>query len=207
MRYFILSVLFLVNISIAYSQENHDLLTRIEESYKDITDIVADFEQKSVLKDLKQTVTFKGKLYVKMPSRFRWVYSDHDFQEVIINNDIIIVYNKKEKQAIKSHFSRERFGSVPIALLGGLGDIRRDFYVSESKGKIILKPSVPIPGILSIELTTSDEDFPVRRLKITDTNMNTIEISLKNVKVNTGLKDSLFEFQPPERVKIIEGLY
>ncbi len=204
---FLMCIVILLSISLTYSGETDELLNRIEESYKRISDMVADFEQRSVLVDLKKTVTYKGKLYVKIPSRFRWIYSGDDSQEVFINDDTLIVYNKKEKQAIRSLFSKERFGSVPIAILGGLGDMKKDFHVSQVQGKIILKPRTPVPGIMSIELTPAEGHFPVKRLKIIDTNKNTIEIILNNVRVNTGLDDSLFIFNPSEKVRIIEGLY
>ncbi len=207
MRYLLMSILVLLSISLTYSEETDELLEKIEGSYKKISDMVADFEQKSVLVELKKSVTYKGRLYVKIPSRFRWIYSGNDSQEVFINDDTLIIYNKKENQAIKSLFSKEKFGSVPISILGGLGDMKKDFYVSKTDGKIILKPRTPIPGIMSIELTSSESDFPVKRMKITDTNKNTIEITLKNVRVNTGLDDSLFIFNPSEKVRIIEGLY
>jgi len=50
----------------------------------------------------------------------------------------------------------------------------------------------------------SGGDFPIQSFTIFDGNSNVVEIELKDIEINTGLKDSLFEFSLPEGVSIYE---
>jgi outer membrane lipoprotein-sorting protein len=59
-------------------------------------------------------------------------------------------------------------------------------------------------NISTIELSTSDSEFPIESMTIIDRVSNRIDIHLKDVKVNTGFKDSVFEFKPPEGVTIFQ---
>ena len=142
----------------------------------------------------------------------RWEYKEKNLQTVYITGDNIIIYQKKEKQAFKARFDRTTYGQAPIALLGGFGNIRNEFDVSikpaikteESAVRLLLKPKKPMGNILNIELQTSNDEFPIESLTIIDTLSNRIDISLKDVKINTNLKDRIFEFSPPEGVNILE---
>jgi outer membrane lipoprotein-sorting protein len=104
-------------------------------------------------------------------------------------------------------FDRASYGQAPIALLGGFGNIKNEFDITpKTKNTLILKPKVPMGRISHIEITTTDGEFPafpIQALTIVDNLSNTIEIYLKNVRINTGIKDRIFEFSPPEGVRIL----
>ena len=59
-------------------------------------------------------------------------------------------------------------------------------------------------SIVSVEIETSDDDFPIKSFIINDMRSNRIEIYLKDVKINTGIKDAAFDFSLPEGVNIYE---
>ncbi len=181
-----------------------DEVTRIQKAYENIKDIRGNFIQKSYIKDLKRTDTYKGQFFIKSP-KMRWEYKGDKPQTVYITGDDIIIYQKKEKQAFKAKFDRATYGQAPIALLGGFGNIKNEFDVSiKSEQKLLLKPKKPMGNIVSVEITTSSEEFPIESLSIIDALSNRIDIYLKDVKINTELKDKLFEFSPPEGVNVLQ---
>ncbi len=181
-----------------------DEVTRIQKAYENIKDIKGSFIQKSYIKDLNRTDTYKGQFFIKSP-KMRWEYKADKPQIVYITGDDIIIYQKKEKQAFKARFDRATYGQAPIALLGGFGNIKNEFDVSiKSEQKLLLKPKKTMGNIVSVEITTSSEEFPIESLTIIDTLSNRIDIYLKDVKINTELKDRLFEFSPPEGVNILQ---
>ena len=49
-------------------------------------------------------------------------------------------------------------------------------------------------NIVSVEIETSDEDFPIKSFIINDMRSNRIEIQLKDIEINTGIKDAAFDF-------------
>jgi outer membrane lipoprotein carrier protein len=177
-------------------------IIRIQKAYEDIKDIRGGFVQKSFMKDLKKTETFKGSFYIKRPLKMRAIYEGTDAMDVLINNDEITIYQKKEKQAFQGTFDRETYGQAPIALLSGFGKIQDEFTVSDKQGKLLLKPKKPMGGILSIEMELSDSAFPIRAFTVIDSYSNRITMDLKDVKINTGLEDSFFNPSLPKDVTI-----
>jgi outer membrane lipoprotein-sorting protein len=195
--------LLLFTVSFAASTAEEDT-TRIQKAYENIKDIKGNFIQKSHIKDLKRTDTYKGQFFIKRPMKMKWEYKGEMPQEVLIKNDEIIIYQKKEKQAFRGKFDRDICGQAPIALLSGFGKIQKEFNVSEKNGKLILTPKKPMGGIVTIEIERSEDEFPIKSFTINDSHSNRIEITLKDVKINTGLKDSFFEPSLPKDITIYE---
>ena len=193
-----------LNFSLFTAFAADDEVARIQEAYKSIEDIKGSFVQKNYMKDLGRTDTYKGVLFIKRPSKMRWEYKGDKPQEIIINNDKILIYKKAEKQAFKSAFSRQTYGQAPVALLSGFGKVREEFNITKKNKKLLLIPKNPMGNIVSIEIETSDEDFPIKSFIINDMRSNRIEIQLKDVEINTGIKDAFFDFSLPEGVNVYE---
>jgi len=193
----------LSSVSIAASSVQEDIL-KIQNAYENIKDISGSFVQKSYIKDLKRTDTFKGQFFIKRPLQMKWDYKGENAQEVFINIDEITIYQKKEKQAFRGKFDRDTYGQAPIALLSGFGKIQEEFSVSSKNGRLLLKPKKPMGGILSIEIEPSQGEFPIRSFTINDSHSNRIEIILNDIKINTGLEDKFFRPSIPKDVTIYE---
>jgi outer membrane lipoprotein carrier protein len=197
------ALLLMLSFTLCLAQEDH--VTKIQKAYEDIKDIRGNFVQKSSIKDLKRTDTYNGRFFIK-PPKMKWEYTGMKPQVIYINGDEIIIYQQKENQVIKSKFDRATYGQAPIALLAGLGDIRQEFVViSDSPGRLVIKPRKPMGNIDHLELTPSDNAFPIKALIIVDSLSNRIEITLNDVKTNTGLKNSLFNFTPPKDATVLEN--
>ncbi len=178
-------------------------IKRIQDAYEGIRDIRGDFVQKSRISDLKRTDTYSGQFFIKA-SKMRWDFRGDKAQSIYIRGDEIVIYQKKEKQAFKSKFDRSTYGQAPIALLGGFGNIRKEFDVTAKEGKLMLKPKMPMGNVVSVEITTLQNEFPIESVTIVDSSSNRVEIRLKNVRTNSGVKDSVFEFTPPEGVTVFQ---
>ncbi len=189
--------------SIAFPSADEEI-AKIQKAYGDIKDISGSFVQNSYIRDLKKTETFKGQFFIKRPMMMKWTYKGEQAQDVIIKNDEITIYQRKEKQAFRSKFDRDIYGQAPIALLSGFGKIREEFSASEKSGRLLLKPKKPMGGILSIEIEPSEGEFPIKAFTIFDSYSNRIEMTLKDVKINTGLDDKLFKLSLPKGVTILE---
>jgi outer membrane lipoprotein carrier protein len=179
-------------------------IQRIQKAYENIRDISGNFIQRSYIKDLKRTETYQGQFFIKIPKKVKWEYKGEAPQEVFINDSEIIIYQKKEGQAFRGKFDWNTYGQAPIALLSGFGKIHEEFIVSQKNKHLFLKPKNPMGGILSIEIELSDGEFPISSFTIKDSHSNRIEIILKDIKVNTDLKEGLFVPSLPGDVKIYE---
>lgn len=190
-------------IALTFAGVAGDDVARIQKAYENIKDIKGNFVQKSYIKDLKRTDTYNGQFFIK-PPKMKWEFKGEKPQTVYITGEDILIYQKKEKQVFKAKFDRSTYGQSPIALLGGFGDINKEFDVSMNKGRLILKPRTPMGIIVQIELTLSEGVFPIEALSILDTASNKIDIALRDVRINTGLGDKIFAFTPPEDAAVIQ---
>jgi outer membrane lipoprotein-sorting protein len=179
-------------------------LQKIQKAYENIKDIRGIFIQKSFIQDLKRTDTYQGQFFIKIPKKLRWEYKGKSPQEVFINNNEILIYQKKERQALKGKFDWNTYGQAPIALLSGFGKIKEQFLVSQIKGNLLLKPKNPMGRILSIEVVSSENEFPINSFIIRDSLSNKIEIILKDIRINTDLEEKLFDPSLPKDIKIYE---
>jgi outer membrane lipoprotein carrier protein len=179
-------------------------LQKIQKAYENIKDIRGNFVQRSYIRDLKRTDTFNGQFFIKIPKKLRWEYKGERPQEVFINNNEILIHQKKERQAFKGRFDWSTYGQAPIALLNGFGKIQEQFSVSENKGNLLLKPRQPMSGILSVEVVLSEKEFPIGSFIIKDSHSNKIEMILKDIKINTGIEEKLFDPSLPNGIKIYE---
>jgi outer membrane lipoprotein carrier protein len=189
---------------ISFSSDIDDNIEKIQKAYKKIRDMKGSFTQINTIRDLNKTTTYKGQFFIKQPFRMIWMYTGKAEQDIYINNDTVLIYKRGDKQAYRGKFDRATYGQTPVALLSGFGDIRREFTISGNGNSLLLKPKNPLGTITSISVTLSDDDFPIKSFTILDGRSNVIEIELKDITLNTDLKDSLFEFSVPKNVKVYE---
>jgi outer membrane lipoprotein carrier protein len=188
----------------SYAMSADEEVARIQKAYENIRDLSGSFTQKSYLKDLKRTDTYNGQLFIKKPQKMKVLYKGENSAEIFINNDSVVIYQKKEKQAFKSAFDSNTYGQTPIVLLSGLGKMQEEFSVTEKNGSLFLKPKKPMGTIISLEVETSDGEFPIKALTIHDSASNRITITLKDIKINTGIENKFFEPLLPKGTAIVE---
>jgi len=186
------------------ASETEDNIAKIQKAYEEIRDLKGSFIQKSIIKDLNKTEIYKGEFFIKPPLKMKWIYKGKTAQDLIINNDTVLIIKKTENQAYRSKFDRATYGQTPVALLSGFGNVKEEFNVSGKGEKLILQPKKPMGNVTSITIIVSDAEFPIRSFTINDTYSNIIEIVLKDVKVNTGMKDSLFDLTLPKGFNLFE---
>ncbi len=204
--YRLVAVIFLFAFlpAVSFASDVEDNIAKIQKAYEEIKDLKGSFVQKSIIKDLNKTEIYKGEFFIKPPLKMKWIYKGKTAQDLIINNDTVLIIKKAENQAYKSKFDRSTYGQTPVALLSGFGNVKEEFNVSGKGETLILKPKKPMGNVTSIAIVVSDSEFPIRSFTINDTYSNVIEIVLKDVKINTGLKDSLFDLTLPKGVNLFE---
>lgn len=201
---FTLVNLLIFSCSVLFASSVDEELQKIQKAYENIKDIRGNFIQKSFIKDLKRIDTYKGQFFIKIPKKLKWEYKGEKAQEVFINDNEILMYQKKERQAFRSKFDWNTYGQAPIALLSGFGKIQEEFLISQKNGNLLLKPKNPMGRILSVEIVSSENEFPITSFIIRDSLSNKIEIILKDIRINTDLGEKLFDPSLPKDIKIYE---
>ncbi len=202
----VLTLVSLLTLSpaLSHAAATDDAVARIQKAYEGIKDMNGTFVQKNVIKDLNKIDTYNGEFFIKRPLKMKWVYKGKASQDLLINNDTVVIYKKGDNQAYRSKFNKDTYGQSPVVLLTGMGNIKEEFVVTGTEKVLTLKPKKSMAGIISITLHLSDADFPIRTFTIQDGRSNTVEIELKDVKINTNIKDSLFDLNLPKGVNVYE---
>ncbi len=213
-RRFILLILLLFAFFLSYSllltaasanNTVESLVETIQNKNRQIAGMQGNFSQTSYLKDLDRTEKYEGEFFIKKPSNMKWSYSDPRDEEITISGNETWIYKKSEKQVLKTTFSKDAYGQVPIALLGSLNNLKDDFDITLVKdGTLELKPKKQMGFMDKIHLETSSNDFPVKTFTIFDTAGNIIVIEIRRVKINPGFDDAFFIFKVPPGVEVYD---
>ncbi len=214
--FFLLSAVYCLLSAASDASTVDELVGRIQRAYSEIKDAKGKFSQTSYIKDLERTEKYEGEFFIKKPSSMRWNFSKPRDEEVIIIGDKIWIYKKSDKQVLKGTFSKDAYSLVPVALLNGFGDIKNDFDIKLINditleltpkhrmgfiNKLILEVS-PVRKEKSNEV--NPVDFPVKAISVFDVYGNKIDITVKDIKINSGLEDSLFIFKLPPGVETFD---
>lgn len=191
--------------TVVYATSVDEVVDRIQKKYNAIQDIQGKFFQTSYIKDLERVEKYEGTFFIKKPSSMKWIYSAPRDEEIIIRDTDAWIYRKSAKQVLKSTFSKDTYGQVPIALLNSLGTLKSDFDIIEIKKDMLeIIPKRQTGFIKKIVLEVSSGDFPIKAFNILDINGNKIDIVIKDTKINTGIEDSFFIFKAPSDVEVFE---
>ena len=192
-------------VSTSHASTVDEVVGRIQKIYGEIKDVQGKFSQTSYIKDLDKIERYEGEFFIKKPSSMRWNFSKPRDEEVIIKENDIWIYKKSEKQALKSAFSKDAYNHVPIALLNNFGDLKNDFDIKLIKDDTLeLTPKRRMGFINKLLLEINSTDFPVKTFSVFDVYGNKINITIKNVKINSGLEDSIFTFKLQPGVEIFD---
>ncbi|MDA8104057.1 MAG: outer membrane lipoprotein carrier protein LolA, partial [Nitrospiraceae bacterium] len=69
-------------------------IARIQKAYESIKDLKGSFVQKSLIKDLDKTETYRGEFFIKPPLKMKWVYAGKNAQSLTIRDDTVLIYKK-----------------------------------------------------------------------------------------------------------------
>lgn len=207
-----------------------DVVSALEKGYASLSDVQADFSQKTTIAAVNREQKGGGEVLLKRPASatamFRFNYSKPE-QQIISNGKQVWFYTPGNKQVMVSSVAAMFSGGNSIALtyLTGLGHVSRDFdvaFAAEARDKngnyrIDLTPKEASPVLVKLQLTVSaaaveqiqtsgkvKNIFPVISSTIHDAGGNLTRIDYSRARVNKGIADGKFSFTVPAGVEIIK---
>jgi outer membrane lipoprotein carrier protein len=194
--------------SCVHAQTASDDLTNL---LLNIHTMQADFVQ--TIRDQQSGKTVqqsRGHIMLERPGKFRWDVTSPIAQLIIANGTRLWIYDKDLEQVTIRLF-RKATGQTPALLLSDKNlTLGKDFNVS-----VINNPS-QIAGIEKFLLTPKDKEDTFETITLTFMNKQIHEMQLKDhldhltviafqrVQMNKPLAGSLFTFQPPANVDVID---
>jgi outer membrane lipoprotein carrier protein len=176
---------------------------RVQRHYERIHDFTASFAQTSTYPTFGNVKKATGKVFLKKPVLLRWQYDDGRI--ILIDGKELWNWNPEDKEAqVKRGFG---VGQVPpeFAFLFGKGKLLDRFAVRA------VPPPEGLPPGDAIELVPHKASADVQKLLfvvdkrgqvlatvLTNGQGDVNQLIFSEVKVNSGLPDSLFRFEPPK---------
>ena len=186
-----------------------DIITRVEHRYA-ASSFSADFFQASTIKAMEITDTASGKAFFKHPGMMRWEYEKPDKQIIITDSNTIWIYRPGDNQVMIGE-SPSFFGNGKGAsFLADMKLIRKKFSItlekSDRKGHRVLKlvPREKKFDLAVIYLAISAATFNVDEITIYNSYEDETKIELSNIQFKKNLKDSMFSFQIPQGVEVMQ---
>ena len=186
-----------------------DIVKRIENRY-DVSDFSADFFQASTIKAMEITDTASGKAFFKQPGRMRWEYEMPDRQIIISDSKTLWIYRPDDNQVMIGD-SPSFFGDGKGAcFLSDMKLIRQKFSIilekKEDYGYHVLKliPKEKTFDVSVIYLSVSAMTFDVFRIVTYNSYGDETRIALSNIQFKLNLDDSMFSFQIPKGVEVLQ---
>jgi len=183
-----------------------EIVKNVQENYSRINDAVINFSQTVVLPLSKVSKTINGTLYLKKGNRFRIETED---KTIVTDGKTSWIYMPSSDQVLIDNFRDDKNTVSPDKFLLS---IPSDYYVVLISSKLTdadttytlrLTPKSDNSFIRSIKLLVKG-DWTVRTAEISDMNDTKYTYLVEELKINPGLPDSKFEFNPPKDAQVVD---
>lgn len=213
----ILLTFFLITLSATAlgqgNKELNEIIDKVQAKYEKINEFHAKFTQESTVKALDQVQEAEGEVWLKKPGKMRWNYYKPTKEEYVSDGSTLWFYNHEEKQIIESTLQDLTDTNTTTTFLSGLGDIGEQFDAGFSNGSlsndnnyymIDLLPKGDEEGYNKVTIAVDKGNMLVRNFYLYDPFGNLTKVELKDIEINKGIPDSMFQLKVPKGTELIK---
>jgi chaperone LolA len=184
-----------------------EVIEKLETRSKMMDDAVAKFQQKVKFGFSKIEQTFEGILIVKKPKKVR-IESEH--QTIVTDGITVWAYSPVNKQVIIDNYKEDKNSISPDNFLLNLPKnyftsiLDREKYKGENAIVLKLIPKNERSLVKNVKVWVDEADWMIRKVEIVDLNETETIYTIRSIKMNTGVRDALFSFSPPDDVEVVD---
>ncbi|UCF93996.1 MAG: outer membrane lipoprotein carrier protein LolA, partial [Desulfobacterales bacterium] len=195
--------------SAAKSSAVDEIIDRVEARYAG-EGFAADFLQESIIKAMDISDFAKGKIFVRRPGMMRWEYEEPDKQVIITDGQKLWIYRPEDNQVLTGlapAFFRDGKGA---SFLADIKILRRKFDISLGAAdsdlfyELKLVPHTKTLDVTDIRLSISKNTFAITSVVTYNSYGDETRVELLNTKFDQKLDESLFSFEIPEGVEVLQ---
>jgi outer membrane lipoprotein carrier protein len=188
------------------------VVDRVQRRYDAATDFRARFSQTLANAAFGRKSSSSGEVLFKKPGRMRWNYLHPEPKSYIADGTTLWLYEPEDKQAFKQDLRGSQLPAA-LAFLTGQGKLQNEFdiafaekspYGSPRDYLLALSPQRPQAQVKSILFVVDPATFDVRESVITDAQGNVNDLVFADIRVGSGVPDSIFRWAPPPGVRVID---
>lgn len=192
---------------------------KIQERYEAIRDLEADFEQetRSVMlgsSPMGSGAPVRGHVVFAKPGRMRWSYTEPTPSLLVSDGSVLWLYDPTAREASRLAVDEGYLSGAALQFLMGDGKLLDEFELS-SPGcsedpkdgllRLELVPRKPA-SYERMSLVADASTGDLKETTIVDLFGNATRVALRDVKTNRRPADSVFHFDPPEGVSVVDLL-
>jgi chaperone LolA len=180
---------------------------QLNRRYEMIDDVVAQFDQhvKFGFSNIEQS--FSGILKMKKPKHYR-IESEH--QTIVTDGITVWAYSTVNNQVIVDTYKENSNSISPEQFILNLP---ANYYASllgyekQSAGNLILLKLVPKDDrsfVKSVKISVQENNWMVQKIVILDVNETETTYTVRDIKLNTNVKDKTFTFETPKGAEVVD---
>lgn len=184
-----------------------EVTEKIQHRYEMIDDAVAIFDQhvKFGFSSIEQS--FTGTLSMRKPNKYR-IESEH--QTIVTDGVTVWAYSPANKQVVVDKYkentnslSPEQFVlNLPAAYYVVL--IGKDQQKEKKLLQLKLTPKDDRSFVKTVRLWVEQETWMVRKVTILDVNETETTYLVSDLRLNVGVKEQTFKFEPPAGTDVVD---
>lgn len=168
-----------------------------------------EFRQSTLDSSETRIQSQRGEFQLARPDRLYWYTQPPYEQAIYVNDDIIWLYEADLEQATRQPVTDQWEQSPALILTGTEEQLGRRYHVEQTRNeeqgqRYELTPRATDGTITSMTVSFQGP-YPVS-IRLVDSFNQTTLVSFENVELNPDLDDSVFEFDPPDGVDVIEQM-
>ena len=182
-----------------------ELAKRVQHFYAHTKDFSAKFAQHYTYVAMGRVEDSAGTVQVKKPGLVRWDYQKPDARTLYVENKTLWIWRPEDKEAqVKRNFGGDQLSSA-FTFLWGQGDLLKEFSPATAAKQpglpdgdaLELTPKKPVAGVQKLVFVVA-KDGQVLASVVTNPQGDVNQIVFTESKVDQGLADPLFHFEPPK---------
>ncbi|HET7787104.1 MAG TPA: outer membrane lipoprotein carrier protein LolA [Myxococcales bacterium] len=187
------------------------LAQRVQRFYAHTRDFSAHFRQHYTYVAMGRVEDSEGTVQVKKPGSVRWDYASPDKRTLYVQGKTLWIWRPEDQEAqVKRDFGGDQLSSA-FTFLWGRGNLLKEFsprLVPTPRGlpagdALELLPLKPVAGVAKL-LFVVGKDGQVLASVVHNPQGDINQIVFSDPKVDQGLRDSLFHFEPPKGAYVQE---
>ncbi len=188
-----------VGIFLFFSTQLHagGLAQKVQQTYQQTHEFQADFVQRTHVELLNRDLEEKGQMVFSKPGRFLIHYQGGQERKYISDGQILWIVHIPEKETEIYDNIRGIISKETIAFLGGLGEMMRDFNVTEKKETLSLTPREKGFTFSKVVLGIDPKTYLVKELTLFPKNGNQSHYLFSSILTNQEVAPTDFQFSDP----------
>jgi outer membrane lipoprotein carrier protein len=204
----VLALLAALPAAAAPSEGLDGLLKSVENRYNRAQSLKLDFSE-SYSGTRTPVQNESGVLYLRKPGRMRWQYAAPAGKLFISDGKEVFLYTPGDQRAEKSKLKESEDMRAPLAFLLGKLNFAKEFkdFQARQEGAatwIIALPKSENLAYSKVEFLATP-DGAIQRVRITGQDQSKLDFTFSNEELNAPSTPSLFLFQAPPGVPVVEA--